>query len=1429
MNAHQEKLKAILAEAVARENPAERRAYLDSACSGDDALRARVEALLEAYGKAGDLLNRSVVTPPAELPGESAGSQVGHYKLLEQIGEGGFGRVFMAEQSAPVKRKVALKIIKAGMDTREVVARFEAERQALALMDHPNIARVFDGGSTDTGRPYFVMELVNGIPITEYCDRNNLTTEARLRVFARVCNAIQHAHQKGVIHRDLKPSNILVTVVDGEALPKIIDFGVAKALNQKLTERTFFTAFQQMIGTPAYMSPEQAELSGVDVDTRSDIYSLGVLLYELLTGVTPFDKETLAKAGLDEIRRMIREAEPAKPSTRLRTLGNKLTEVAKCRHTEPTVLPRLVDGELDWIVMKALEKDRAQRYQTANGLLQDVENHLRHEPVSAAAPGALYRVRKYVRRHRVGVAVSATFLLLLVAGLLFTTLGYMEARRQRDHARAAEAAMQKQQSLAEQHAQTALEERDKAMLLAARAAAERGQARLEAGDSQGLFNLVNAMKLAEHNPKYQSKVASWWSIWYGYWDQATLGFARPNGRLSPDFTSFASVHWYPPDNRSNQVFVSRMFESGSIGPMVHESVPRSCAYTRDGKVLATVTDKGFIHLWDLSTGRPARDPVSTGIPNLKSVLISPDDRYLLARSSSPKTAFLRLQELASSVRILTNGYGVDNAAFTPDSELLAILSLPTLELWRTADLQQVGLLRGGEDNGNAVLDISNNGELLAFPHAGLSLLDLRTREELGTLPTHGLREVKFSHNGGVIAVAKWDGTLEVWDTKTRSQKYPARRPRGSLSSLCFSPDDSCLAVVESTGQTFVYQTETGEEKFHPRQIDYPSVHFLTNDVIVGTALECFAVFWDLAASPLPYEYLPHDLMTHAAAFNQSGDVLATGSDSELRLWSMQSAPVQTQSVPLPGPCRSLVFSEEDRKFLVFAEDGSITEVDPATGTAKTHQNIGAGFGFNAALAPDGSRVALWKTTDAFVIDIATGIFHRHGGNRDAAFSRDSKWLLTGSTHWEARSYNLTADTNLIGQKVGPIQNWVEAVAIHPSNRRVAVFMREIGLQIFDPARHLPPHGPKPGRLRTVTKLQFSSSGHLLAAVGTDASGKPAVELWSMDDEHGLFDRGLLLPHAYGIECLAFSPDDSVLVVGGPGVTRLWQLPPPPATPQQAEERTLQTLGFRESGPRVLATPELTPARSARVFHRPKRQIPEYEAALSLPDTELGAALERLMLAYPQMPAYQAALDDYYVRLMNSLAQKGVAAESLLALDHVSETAERSQNLWNIRGLLQLASGDFAGYEETCQHTMARLKNDLDVEKLNLMSWLVCVRPTAITNYTPLLEHMRRALERRGETNSFQLAALCCRAGYYREALTRLDGLIAPEGFINYVLLNRELIRVISLIKAGDLEKADAHYQKSCAPFRTTRRGVDSVLLDSEARELLQQGNSPELR
>jgi len=434
---HPHEREVALFEAALELPSGQRESYLEQASAGDPDLLQRVRALLLAANNEADFLAPITSDPTTTLTGiEKPGDRIGHYKLLEQIGEGGCGIVYMAEQEEPLRRRVALKVIKLGMDTRQVIARFEAERQALALMDHPNIAKVYDAGTTATGRPYFVMELVRGVRITNYCNDKRLPTRKRLELFNQVCQAVQHAHQKGIIHRDLKPSNILVTVNDGVPVPKVIDFGIAKATSgERLTDKTVFTAFHQFMGTPAYMSPEQAELTSVDIDTRSDIYTLGVLLYELLTGQTPFDPKELLQAGLDEMRRTLREKEPARPSTRLSTLdADVLTATARLQGLEPPRLINSVRGDLDWIVLKCLEKDRARRYATANALLTDIQRHLSNEPVTARPRSRLYEFQKTVRRHKVGFAAAAGVMAALFLGLGIATWSLVKEKQARRRA-----------------------------------------------------------------------------------------------------------------------------------------------------------------------------------------------------------------------------------------------------------------------------------------------------------------------------------------------------------------------------------------------------------------------------------------------------------------------------------------------------------------------------------------------------------------------------------------------------------------------------------------------------------------------------------------------------------------------------------------------------------------------------------------------------------------------------------------------------------------------------------------------------------------------------------------------------------------------------------------------------------------------------------
>jgi serine/threonine protein kinase len=474
-------VESIFVAALQRPSAAERAAYLEAACGGDAALRSEIERLLAAHPRAVDFLEQPAAAAfAAGLPGElttgavppaadeadplraGLGERVGPYKLLQQLGEGGMGVVYLAEQQVPVRRQVALKVVKAGMDSAQVLARFEQERQALALMDHPHIAKVLDAGTTAQGRPYFVMELVKGTPITKYCDERRLTPRQRLELFVPVCQALQHAHQKGIIHRDIKPSNVLVAPYDGHPVVKVIDFGVAKAAGQRLTERTLFTEVGSVVGTLEYMSPEQAELNNQDIDTRSDIYSLGVLLYQLLTGTTPLTREQLKQVAFTEVLRLIREEDPPRPSTRLSESKDSLPSVSAQRQMEPAKLARLVRGELDWIVMKALEKDRGRRYETADGLARDLQRYLVDEPVEACPPSASYRLRKYLRRHRGSVLAAALVLFGLLAGTVGTTIGLVQARAERDRARQAEAVANEQRDQKAEAEQAARLEADKA-------------------------------------------------------------------------------------------------------------------------------------------------------------------------------------------------------------------------------------------------------------------------------------------------------------------------------------------------------------------------------------------------------------------------------------------------------------------------------------------------------------------------------------------------------------------------------------------------------------------------------------------------------------------------------------------------------------------------------------------------------------------------------------------------------------------------------------------------------------------------------------------------------------------------------------------------------------------------------------------------------
>ncbi len=820
------RLKALFDSAA--ELPAgERGAFLEARCGGDTLLRRRVEAMiataegdekfLGTLTREGKGVERRTLAMGSS---EGPGTKIGPYKLLQLIGAGGLGLVFMAEQEEPVRRRVALKIIKLGMDTRSVIARFEAERQALAMMDHPNIARVLDAGATGLGRPYFVMELVKGEPVTDYCDKNSLSMRERLGLFQQVCHAVQHAHQKGIIHRDIKPSNVLVTMADGRPIPKVIDFGIAKAIHSRLTEKTVFTEFRQLIGTPEYMSPEQAEMSGVDVDTRSDIYSLGVLLYELLTGATPFDAKALRSAAFGELRRIIREDEPERPSTRLSHLGQTLTSVAAHRHTDPARLRKLVRGDLDWIVMRCLEKDRTRRYDTATGLAKDIERHLSNQPVEATPPSAAYRARKFLRRHRGPVAAAGLVVAALVVGLSLAAWQYAEARLSAREARDSERVAVTKKSEAESSLNLAVANEKRAEeaegktreSLAREVAAHReseghrlaAQAMTVSGEDPTL-GLLLAMEGAKRASGDDVNIALYRALEVQNERRVMLGHdgivfhvaVSPDGRrvLSGDGSNLVIV-W---DGGSGQE-LHRLDE--------HTGFIRGVGFSPDGRAAFSVADDGTARLWDVETG--VCEHVLRHGKEVGCGAMSPDGAVFYTgcadgsvhawetRTGLERSAMSGHAAGVSIVRASADGsmvltLGEDHVARVHDARSGAVLH--DLPLESGAELWEQWLEYAAFVPGDRVITRSRTG--------AVEMWDARSGKGTGRLGEPGAKAGRvWASADGRLVMIQWvtqGYEFEVWDAAEgkRVSRLEVRAPEGLSVAprTAFSPDGKVVALV----------------------------------------------------------------------------------------------------------------------------------------------------------------------------------------------------------------------------------------------------------------------------------------------------------------------------------------------------------------------------------------------------------------------------------------------------------------------------------------------------------------------------------------------------------------------------------------------------------------------------------------------------------
>jgi WD40 repeat protein/serine/threonine protein kinase len=1045
---------------------AERMAYVDQACADAPDLREKVVALLQAYDEAGSSLGlpRPVFPPTSGYsPAEGPGSRIGPYKLLQQIGEGGMGVVYMAEQQEPVRRKIALKIIKPGMDSAQVLTRFEAERQALAMMDHQNIARVHDAGTTESGRPYFVMELVHGVAITQFCDDNKLTPRERLALFVPVCQAIQHAHQKGIIHRDVKPSNVLVTMYDDKPVPKVIDFGVAKATDQRLTEKTMFTRFGALVGTFEYMSPEQAEMNAFGVDTRSDIYSLGVLLYELLTGTTPLERTRLREAALDEMVRLIREEEAPRPSVRLSS-SNDLPKIAAARKTEPARLSKLVRGEIDWIVMKCLEKDRSRRYETANGLAQDVQRHLADEPVEACPPSARYRLRKFARKYKKALVTAAAFATLLVAGMVLSTVLAVWATSAQGEANRQRIASDEAKQEALQAKGEADKQRDEALRTAYAAGMNLAQRAWEEND------VVRARALLEEVPK------------------------EAGGR---DLRGF---EWY---------YLSRLCHSEMRTLGGHTRLVKSLNFSPDGQRLVSGSYDETVRIWDSATGQELFSLKHAGVT---SVAFSPDGQRLASGSSD---GTVKLWDSATGQELFSlkgHAEGVWSVAFSPDGQRLASGSADqTVRIWDSATGKELFSLKGHAGQICSVA-FSPDGQRLASGSWDntVRLWDIMTGKELFAIKDPGgLLSLAFGPDGQRLASGDSDKVVRIWDSVTGQELFSLKGHAEGAWSVAFSPDGQRLASGSSDGTVKLWDITTGKEQFNLRyNLVYGEKWQTNGDQLMPVDGYNRAVkLWD-SMSGKELDFLKyHRHWATSIASHPDGQRLASASmDGTVKIWDGTTDKELFSFKGHSGPASCVAFSQ-DGKYLVSASmDGTVMIWDSASGKVQFILKGHAGPVYSVAFCPDSRHLASGSIDGTVKIwNCATGeelfTLKGHAGPvMSVVFSPDGQRLASGSQDKTVKIWDPLTGTPLFDLRGH--KDRVQSVAFSPDGRRLASGGDDATVKIWDSSSGQELFSLKAHALR-ITNVAFSPDGQQLASTHGDLG---RIILWDASIPPGLQHR-----------------------------------------------------------------------------------------------------------------------------------------------------------------------------------------------------------------------------------------------------------------------------------------------------------------------------------
>jgi WD40 repeat protein/serine/threonine protein kinase len=1104
---------------------AERAAYLDETCGGDTELRLRVERLLRAHPKLGSFLESDLTELGASedepLAHEGLGTLIGPYKLLQPIGEGGMGTVFMVEQTRPVRRTVALKLIKAGVDSRLVSARFEAERQALALMDHPNIARVLDAGATDSGRPYFVMELVKGVPITRYCDERRLTPRQRLELFIPVCHAVQHAHQKGIIHRDIKPSNVLVAQYDGEPVPKVIDFGVAKAAGARLTEQTLHTELGSVVGTPEYMSPEQAELNQLDVDTRSDIYSLGALLYELLTGSTPLQRQRLQRSALLDVLRIVREEEPPRPSARLSTTEES-PSIAANRGLEPRRLRAVVRGELDWIVMKALEKDRNRRYQSVGDFDADIVHYLNGDAVQACPPSATYRFAKFARRNKRVVAMASFVLGLLVLSVASLAASYAQVQR------------------ALQHKSEAFE-REKETTYVQRIAL--------AGRELGAGNVGRAEELLDECPEH---LRGW--EWHflkrqRYGNASVLQHPDIVVRVafSPDGRQIASIGMDGTLRVRDTLRADLMYSlEGQASILAGGQLARGMAYSPDSRYLAMAPHDGIVRVWEAARGR-----LLHALRGHKGaawhVAFSPDSR-MLASGGSDRS--VRVWDMASGQMLQVfseHPAPVKGVAFRPDGcSLVAACDDGTVKVWDR---------RTGRET------FSFGGQLLAYPYSAW-----------------------FSPGARRLAWSCLDGTIKIWDTTTGHLEIDQQSNTHQCRAVAFSPDGSRIALAGFDGTLRLLDGATGREMVtifaHPSLV--ADVAFSPDGYQLASASYDHTVrIWDatpLSSEPLaPYcvTLTGHTRQVSGVAFSPDGRWLASASwDHTIKLWELPkrgkpevSASLGQLVVSEPGAITlgctfrghrgmvtSVAFSPDNRTLASASWDNTFKLWDlqtPRGDSLTEKRSVSCPERVSSVeFSPDGTLLAIGQANGIALYDPGSGN-EVHPFKRtpapvpSLAFSPDSRHLISaGASDPAVKVWDVAAEKFNFEIRYNPNPN--SCVAVSRDGRRVAApgpdeAAGEHTVRVWNvdwAAKAYREFRTLKGHRGYVWKVAFSPDGRYLASGSWDST----IKVWDLKAPASA-EPETLRGHAGFVLGLAFSPDGRCLAsasgYAGHGEVKVW--------------------------------------------------------------------------------------------------------------------------------------------------------------------------------------------------------------------------------------------------------------------------------------------------